>query len=206
MQNAPPSIYQLCITLINSDPAIWRRILVSSDTTLYRLHHILQASMGWENDHPHEFAISNRLWFIPFFRWSRYGIPFPPLGPKDDRKTSLKDLKITSKSLFLYEYDFGDRWEHEIILEDILPNSSVHNHPVCLAGQGRCPPEDCGGIESYKSLVHAHADPSNPYYKHARMLFGNRFNPHSFSKSRINGRLKTVDNADSLAEFCSYPS
>jgi hypothetical protein len=163
--------------------------------------------MGWENEHPHEFTLSNRLWFIPFFGRSKYGIPCPPLGPHDDRKILLKDLRIRPKSLFLYEYDFGDRWEHQILLEDILSNSNsaAPNHPVCLAGQGRCPPEDCGGIETYKGLVNAHADPADPYYKHARLLLGNRFNPNSFSKSRINGKLKSIDEAGSFADLFAYP-
>ena len=204
-QNALAQIYQLNIILVGSDPPIWRRILVSSDTTLYRLHLTIQVAMGWDNDHPHEFILSNRLWFIPFFGTSRYGIPFPPLGPKDDRKILLEDLQIRPKSLFMYEYDFGDRWEHQLIFEDFQPNSTAPGHPVCLAGQGRCPPENCGGIETYTELVKAHVDPSNPYYEHARLVLGNRFNPHSFSKHRINGRLKAIDEAGSLAELCTYP-
>lgn len=143
---------------------------------------------------------------FPFLGGPDMAFPFPLSDRRTIERHRSKTLKLPQSRCSCTSTISATSWEHEIILEDILPNSSVHNHPVCLAGQGRCPPEDCGGIESYKSLVHAHADPSNPYYKHARMLFGNRFNPHSFSKSRINGRLKTVDNADSLAEFCSYPS
>jgi hypothetical protein len=65
------------------------------------------------------------------------------------------DLAPGAKLKFIYKYDFGDSWEHEVLVEEVLPPDPDFKHPVCLGGANACPPEDCGGIPGYYDLLAA---------------------------------------------------
>jgi hypothetical protein len=139
------NIYQLKIILQHIRPQIWRRILVPADIKLGRLHDIIQTTMGWENYHLHQFIIGD----------DRYGIPDPEFPDNTKNETSVRLDKIVKPGeTFIYEYDFGDSWQHEIKIEKILPMDN-QRYPVCLAGKRACPPEDCGGFPGYQHLLFA---------------------------------------------------
>jgi|SRR5215204_3409635 len=141
----PGKVYQLHISLKRSKPKIWRRFLVTEDTTLGKLHKIIQEVMGWEDYHLHEFTIGEK----------GYGEPnedFDYTLVEDEKKVKLADLSLTEKQKFEYVYDFGDNWEHEIKVEKILPFDSAVKYPKCLDGKLACPPEDCGSIWGYEDL------------------------------------------------------
>src|SRR2546421_5878331 len=106
-------IWQLKITLKDSSPPIWRRILVAGDTSLAKLHRILQTVMGWTDSHLHQFMIDRRY----------YGVPDREFGNKteDERRVKLVEVVHGEKDRFLYEYDFGDGWSHQIFVEKIAP-------------------------------------------------------------------------------------
>ena len=108
-----PQIYQIKVTLRHSKPPIWRRILVPSDITLAELHDILQAVMGWCDAHLHQFIVEGTY----------YGVPDPDdyVEVKDERQMRLNQIVPGVKYKFVYEYDFGDSWEHELLVEKILP-------------------------------------------------------------------------------------
>ncbi|MBI3775903.1 MAG: plasmid pRiA4b ORF-3 family protein [Gammaproteobacteria bacterium] len=151
------SIYQIKVTLQNLDLPVWRRIQVKSDTRLDQLHDVLQIVMGWENDHLHGFRAGR----------NNYGEPDPLGNTVDERKVRLADIAGVGDKL-IYEYDFGDSWEHELNIEKVLePEPSVH-YPVCLAGARACPPEDCGGTYGYKNLLEVLRDPTRG--EHAEQL------------------------------------
>ena len=141
----PVEIYQIKVTLRDSQLPIWRRIQVRSDTTLAKLHRILQCVLGWEDAHLHQFVIGGEY----------YGIPDPeeePRRTKDGRKCRLSEVVPGEGSQFLYNYDFGDYWQHALVIEKTLPPQEGPRYPVCLAGARACPPEDVGGTPGYEKF------------------------------------------------------
>jgi Plasmid pRiA4b ORF-3-like protein len=132
-----PNIYQLKVVLLGISPIIWRRLLVRSDSTIADLHHTLQITFGWSDDHLHRFLIHGRQYGIAYIG----GITFRD----DPRRIKLSDLGLRVKEKFFYEYDFNDRWRHLIRVEAILPSESDQRYPVCIGGKRTAPPEDCGG-------------------------------------------------------------
>jgi hypothetical protein len=136
---APESVYQLKVTLLYSQPPIWRRFQVQSAVTLQRLHRILQVVMGWTDSHMHGFRVP---------RHGQRGArrQLLPIEGADEKSTRLADLLRRPRDRVIYEYDFGDGWEHEIVLEDVVARSPAARYPIVLSGQGACPPDDVGGL------------------------------------------------------------
>ncbi len=158
-KHPPAPIYQLKITLSDSKPPIWRRVLVSGHTTLSTLHRIIQMVMGWNDYHLHEFEIAGQ----------RYTDPMVDIeGDKNEAFVRLKQLIPHEKTKFRYIYDFGDGWLHEILVEKILPPDPEKERklPLCLKGKRACPPEDVGGINGYYDFLEAIQDPNHPDHKH----------------------------------------
>jgi hypothetical protein len=145
----PPirKVYQLKVSLRGISPMIWRRLLVSSTTTIAHLHAILQVAMGWEDVHLHRFRVHGKDYGI----YREGGIGFAD----DPTHVSLADLKLRAHERFVYEYDMGDSWLHAIVIEQVLPADPRKTYPVCSAGAGDCPPEDCGGPGGYQDLIDA---------------------------------------------------
>jgi hypothetical protein len=130
--NALIEAYQLRIYLREISPAIWRRLLVRSDSTIADLHYTVQIAMGWTDFHLHQFVIHGKRYGV-----SRLGCT----GFRDDpQQVHLGDLHCHLRERFLYEYDFGDRWQHEIRLEQILPLDPKHMYPRCIGGARKAPP------------------------------------------------------------------
>ncbi len=137
-------IYQLHILLFEISPAIWRRMLVRSNCTIADLHYSLQIALGWTNSHLHQFSLHGR----------QYGI-YQPGGiwfDDDPKKVLLSDLKLRLKERFIYQYDFGDNWQHQIRLEQRLPFDTKKHYPVCISGARKVPPEDCGGPTGFMEI------------------------------------------------------
>jgi hypothetical protein len=179
-----PSIYQLKITLQDSRPPIWRRLQVRGDITLAKLHRLIQEAMGWYDSHLHQFIVGETY----------YGVPDPDDLPeiKDERRVRLDQVVSSPKQGFIYEYDFGDGWEHVIIIEKILnPESGVH-YPLCLDGARACPPEDCGGIGGYTRFLKAIHDPKHKEHKEMVEWIGVEFDPEEFDVDLVNQQLKTI--------------
>ena len=185
VKKQPDSIYQLKVTLNKSKPPIWRRIQVNSDITLYKLHQILQVVMGWFNVHLHQFIIRGKY----------YGIPDPDdpdFEIKNEKRVKLNQIVSRVGDKFIYEYDFGDGWEHIILLEKVLqPEAGVH-YPICLKGKRACPPEDCGGIWGYNDLLEAIQDPAHPEHEDMLEWLGGSFDPEEFDLDEVNEKLKTI--------------
>ncbi len=139
------TIYQLKITLRGISPLIWRRVLVRSDTTIAHLHAIVQITMGWENLHLHRFRIQGRAYGV-----ARLG---SLLFADDAAQVRLSRFRLRAGERFLYEYDLDDLWQHDIRLDGVRLAAPPHWYPVCIAGAGTGPPEDCGGPAGYRRLV-----------------------------------------------------
>jgi len=93
------------------------------------------------------------------------------------------------KDSLIYEYDFGDSWEHKIILEKILPYDASLKVPSCIKGKRACPPEDCGGIWGYQNLVEIIKDPSHPEHEEMLEWLGGEFDPEYFDMNETNRML-----------------
>ena len=138
--------YQLKVSLLRLEPPIWRRFQVR-DCTLETLHGILQAVMGWSNDHLYSFTVEGKQYVDPATLEQSL---FPEKGADT---TTISRLARKGVKSFTYLYDFGDSWTHEIVIEETLPPEHQADYPVCVEGQRACPPEDCGGVWGYARLL-----------------------------------------------------
>jgi hypothetical protein len=165
-------------------PPIWRRLLVPADLTLARLHNVLQVAMGWHDSHLHEFSAGER----------RFGQPDPDgqlmggAAVESERTAQLSDLLGTGSNV-IYTYDFGDSWEHSIVLEKRLPADPNTTYPICTDGKLACPPEDCGGVPGFYDLLEALADPKHEQHKEMLDWIGKGFDPQAFSVDKVNKML-----------------
>ncbi len=178
------SVYILKISLKGIRPPIWRRLQVPDNTTLKDLHDIFQTAMGWENYHLHSFKIKGLFYAEPDPNsWMEF---------RDEATATMGEVIGKEKLRFTYEYDFGDSWEHQVIVEKIVPISDLNegewNTVKCLKGKRACPPEDCGGIWGYEDILRALEDPENPRYQDLIEWVGD-FDPEEFDLDEINRKL-----------------
>lgn len=188
LANADVPVYQLKITLRDFKPVIWRRVLVRSDITLGTLHAIIQMVMGWNGGHLHQFILGKRPNLI--FIGSPMGFDDGEMQDEDD--AILSQVLPAAKSKMIYEYDFGDGWEHEIVLEKIVPAEQGVYYPQCLAGEKACPPDDVGGVWGYANFLQAINDPNHPQHKDLLDWVGGNFDAESFDLDDVNKRLKNL--------------
>jgi hypothetical protein len=174
------SIHQLKVTLKGLEPPIWRRIQVPSDITMDGLHVVLQIAMGWEFDHLHQFVVGRQY----------IGDASLLDEVQDETTTRLREIAPRKRSKFRYEYDFGDGWEHDIVVEAIQPPEPGAAYPVCLAGERACPPEDCGGVWGYADLLEIMADPKHEAYEEMLEWLGAPLDPEKFDLDKVNKKLQ----------------
>ncbi len=177
-------VYQIKVTLKGTKPPIWRRIQVASDATLANLHDILQSVMGWEGYHLYQFLIDG----------IEYGDPnlLDELEAENARTATLNTLVRGEKFKFIYEYDFGDGWEHEILVEKMLALDKGKQYPLCITGKRACPPEDCGGIWGYADFLEAIQDPKHPEHDEMVEWVGGEFDPTAFDADEVNLELQQL--------------
>ena len=179
-------VYRVKITLMEvENPPVWRRVLVPAVIRLDSLHEVIQAAMGWQNSHLHAFVDGQTY----------YGVPDPELRFRDERKTRLNDL-VKPGSRLTYNYDFGDDWEHDIAVEEATVAEPGISYPLCIAGQGACPPEDAGGWPGYARLVQILADPGHEEHQDVLDWLGldnsEQFDPTRFDPDEANRRLAAL--------------
>ena len=178
----PTSIYQIKVTLNDSKPPIWRRVLVPDSISLHQLHTILQIVMGWTNSHLHQFIIEDEYYGEP--EDSDYG------DIKNEKRYRLNQFVRRKGFKFIYEYDFGDSWEHTVHIEAILPMEKGKQYPVCLEGKRACPPEDIGGVSGYEEFLEAISNPKHPEHEEMMEWFGEDFDPEFFDTEDVNLGLR----------------
>ncbi len=163
-------VLQFKITLNDSKPKIWRRILVPSTYTFFDLHCAIQNAMGWYDGHLHAYYIErkrpeNR---IVIQSPSPDGDDWGEGETRDERKERIVDYFGKTMKQCIYDYDFGDSWDHTVLFERALPRIPKATYPQCIAGENACPPEDCGGIGGYENLQQILKNPH--HNEHADML------------------------------------
>jgi hypothetical protein len=175
-------VYQIKVTLVGSKPPIWRRLRVPAGTTLGCLHDVIQAAFGWEDSHLHHFEAGTKRYANPAFDLD---------GARDETGVPLSDVAAAVGSRLRYTYDFGDDWEHDILVEDVLPADQIA-HAVCVAGRRAGPPEDCGGIWGHAELCDVLADPTHPDHADRLDWLGGDYDPAAFDKDDVNQALTRI--------------
>lgn len=215
-KDAKEKVLRVRITLEYSNPPIWREVAVLPDITLGELHRVIQIVMGWDDDHLHQFIqklkrstrpsreeqeryyqsgnwnddfearIHGRKFFVP--KTAPDGTPIDMEGPDEDA-VLLAEVCPNASAKLIYEYDFGDSWNHEIKVKRAgLPEPGVE-YPICLGGERACPPEDCGGIWDYYSILEAVSDPDNEQHENMAYWLDEGFDPDAFDLDKINAKL-----------------
>lgn len=180
---AKPNAFEMRISLLDYRPEIWRRVLVPGSVRLNKLHLIFQDVMGWTNSHLHAFRMADAL----------YGMQFDdyPEDELDEKEFTLAGV-VGPGGRFVYEYDFGDSWEHEVTVENLTFSPSSLKFGVCLDGQNACPPEDVGGVPGYEQFLEAVADPLHEEHDNYLVWVGYKFDPEAFDVAAANAALQRV--------------
>ena len=176
-------VLQVRITLRYVDnPPVWRQVLIPAAYPLSRVHRAVQAAMGWENCHMHAFQIGK----------TTYGPdPEDELGYADETKARLADVARV-RTRIGYEYDFGDGWEHELVVEARTVAEADQTYPACIAGKGACPPEDCGGIYGFAELKEVLAGPDSEERDEMLEWVDDDFDPAHFDLAAANAAVAAV--------------
>ena len=177
-------IMQIKIVLEGITPKIWRRFQVSNKLTFHQLHNVIQAVMGWTNSHLYSFIVDDKE-----YQDDRYD----PLerGLLSSRKQKIGVLQAKQK--FIYTYDFGDNWEHLLVVEKLLSKDASAAHPFCIEGERNCPPEDSGSVPGYYRLMTVRKNKKHPEYEELiKGWLGEDYDPERFSAQEINIELRRL--------------
>ncbi len=164
---------------------VWRRVLAPSGVRLDKFHLIIQSAMGWTNSHLHDLKVGQ----------VNYGPQLEDLdndiADVDESTVALGEVSGAERRM-LYEYDFGDSWDHDIVAEDWLSTKLALKFAICLDGQNACPPEDCGGPGGYEAMLAAIADPGDDEHDSFLEWPGGPFDPAVFSLAEVNASLQRI--------------
>ena len=206
------SIHLLRIVLRDTKPPIWRRMAVPSTIRLGQLHDVIQIVMGWTDSHLHRLVLRDKSLkpsrgeirrmtqfdevFINRMHGERVFVPYTtPFGDdtelegEDEDAVKLAEVCPRPKSKLIYEYDFGDGWQHTITVQKITEPEAGIKYPICLAGKGACPPEDCGGVWGYYEMLGVVKDPKHQMHKQYSEWLGEGYDPEAFDIDEVNAAL-----------------
>jgi len=176
---ASAGVISVKVTLRGIKPPIWRRLLLPGTLTLGDVHDAIQVAMGWHDCHLHAFDIDGR----------QYGDRLAVDDVADERRLTLNGVLKSGVARFGYTYDFGDNWEHTVVIEKALPAEAEKTYPACIAGKRNCPPEDCGGAWGYHEMIEIIANPAHPEHAERIDWLGEEFDPEDFSLPIANAGL-----------------
>lgn len=184
-----PATYELHVLLRETDPPIWRRLQVPGNANLGWLHAVLQVAMGWTNSHLHQFICGEHSYAAPSDVEECEG--GPPL--LDERKPTVAEVLPNVGDRLVYEYDFGDSWQHTVTVEEILPASSrTPPSAECVAGARACPPEDCGGVSGHDQLLKALQNRKHPEHRSMKEWLGRPFDAEQFDSAVVSKWLRKL--------------
>jgi hypothetical protein len=180
-------IYQIKVWLLEVNPLIWRRFLIPANVTLHRLHLVLQDVMGWQNYHLYQFKIGKKKYSTPDPDNDFYELDF-----KNSYRVKLGNVAREKGSIFEYEYDFGDSWEHQLLVEDIIDRDPDKQYPLCIAGENASPHEDSGGPHGYTEMLEIIKNPYHKEFHSTRTWLGKKFDTNKFDLKLINLSLSSM--------------
>lgn len=182
---ATTTVHRLKVTLRGVKPPVWRRIEVASDTKLSDLAGMLEGAMGWLGGHLHAFEAEDATYELP----NEDSIGFR--RTVDERMVMLADVLSTVSSKMRWDYDFGDGWQHDVVVEAIEPAGEGTEDPVCIGGRRACPPEDCGGPWGYGNLLAAMRDPTGAEHEELVEWVPPGFDPAKFDVAEATEAMRT---------------
>ena len=185
LHSTEDNIAILRIELVDIEPLIWRRVAVRTSTSLPVLHSVIQATMGWLDNHLWEFAIKRRRYSVPIADdpdWNR--------RITDATGVKLIELLASGATEITYLYDMGDNWQHRIVVEKLKPAEPAALYPQFLGGERRCPPEDCGGFPGYYELLGNITRKQSKKRKAALDWYGGPYNPDDIDEQQIIANLE----------------
>jgi hypothetical protein len=183
---AKDTLYHILIVLMGFKPYIWRMIQVKPEMPLAFFHRLIQNVMGWQDLHLHQF-IKGDTFYVSKLENDGFGT----MKEVDYTDLTIKDILTKQHERIIYEYDFGDGWQHEIWLEKIVP-AGKKEHPPCLKGSLKCPPEDCGGVWGYREMLEELGKlegTERKLYLEDRFM-DDDFDPDHFDIDEVNQQLK----------------
>jgi len=179
-------VLQFLIEIKGITPRIWRRIQVPSNYNFWDLHVAIQDALGWWDSHLHHFEIKGK----GKRKIERIGIP--DFSGSGDLPEVFPGWEILATTYFndygiqaTYEYDYGDGWLHDVMLEGYLYRNPKIKYPLCIGGERACPPEDCGGIPGYENVLAALADPEHEEHEEMRIWVGEEWEPEKFNPAKV---------------------
>lgn len=191
----------LKVTLLDSEPKIWRRVEVHSGLTLHDLHYVIQSVFDWTDSHLYQFLVppGGKLTQKAMREATRYHVmpddPVFDLGDGRDRpadEAMIGRVFNDESKQIVYEYDFGDSWHHLVKLEKRTAGGDPDHVPVCLAGENAAPLDDMGGIYGYYDWLEALRDPDHEMHEEAVEWLGEDFDPGRFELDHVNKRLAAL--------------
>lgn len=180
---APNAVYTLKVTLRGVRPPIWRRVLVGDTITLGQLHAVLQALMGWNDEHLHQFTIGSETYGEATVEGYR--------RVRDEHRVALGELVPAAPAKFTYTYDFNVIWEFELAVEASTPPQEGQVLPLCNKGKRAAPPEHIGGAWGYQALLEAKENPRHPERVRFAELIAT-YDPAALDMDAINQRLRKI--------------
>ncbi|HEY3448460.1 MAG TPA: plasmid pRiA4b ORF-3 family protein [Myxococcales bacterium] len=182
------AVFRLRVTLRDVEPPVWRALLVSPGIDLYELHQVIQVAMRWSNSHLHQFETpgAKRTFADPETDFDMTS------DPEDEHGVELGMLLTKPGGLLSYEYDFGDGWELEILLEETVQKDPRFATPLCVGGARACPPDDCGGPYGYQGMLEALASPEHPSHDEQVQWIGGFWDPEAFDANEVNRSLREL--------------
>lgn len=174
-------VFELRVTLRHIEPPVWRTVRVPADVMLVVLHEVLQTAFGWKNCHLHEFRVGDIRFGMIDADDERFSV--------DERAAPIGAV-ARAGSTFVYHYDFGDDWEHEVVVERVDPRGE--DTIRCTGGARACPPEDCGGPHGYAHMLEVLANPRDEEHADMKLWAPRRFDAEKFDDAAVNKKLATL--------------
>jgi Plasmid pRiA4b ORF-3-like protein len=180
-------IHRLKVTLREVHPPIWRTIEVPSSIKLSELARVLEEAMGWHGGHLHAYMSGDVTYEIPDDEIVAFG------KTVDERTVRLAQVMPFADSKMRWDYDFGDGWEHDVIVDAIGVRRSDVTYPLCVAGMRACPPDDCGGVWGYSNVLAALSDPEHPEHGDVVGWLPPGFDPAAFDVGETTERMRSAE-------------
>jgi hypothetical protein len=180
------NLYQLKIQLKNITPTIFRTVVVPESITFDELHQTIQLAMGWCNYHLYQFIIDRHNYILIPNEEFDFGNTY------NAKKYKISDYFSTIKKSIVYEYDFGDGWQHTVTLQKIILNTNNTKKAICIKGARSCPPEDCGGPWGYQNLLKILASKKGEEYEEMIEWIDEDFDSEYFDIDEVNADLSSL--------------
>ena len=176
-------IARLSVEIDDVTPRVIRVVEVPADIRLDDLHFVLQIAIGWQNGHPFEFRVGDKLWGQPD---RDAGIDRTPAA-----RCTLQDI-LAAAETFNYDYVLGEDWEHTVRLLAREPARDGVPYPNLVSAEGRCPPADIGGPVGYETYLRSIGDPNSVDHEDMLDFDAPDFDPHKVDTATLRQNLKDL--------------